>query len=187
MRQKIYLMLIPFYLLAAVSSRAGSKEEMALRLNFGLKIFPYIMATDSDLSSKMTDSGSFLILIIYRKERERAENLKQGIIKRGGTIKSIPIQAVTTDDLEKTVSDSGCPSAIFLSEYLPGETFQKIIDFAIMNRVIVFSPIIGDVKRGATAGIYLSTSTLPSLNLTTLKKSRIQIGKKLRKLSKKYQ
>ncbi len=186
MRQIFYLMLIAGFLLVEASALAGSKEEMALRLNFGIKIFPYILATDSRLPTKVNESGSLLILFVYRTEGARAERLKRKVSKCKGSKNVVSIRAEITDDFEKKVAGSVPPAGIFLSEYLPDETFQRIVDFGIRNNVIVFSPIIGDVKRGATAGIHIGTGMMPSLNLTTLKKSRIHIGKKLRKLSKKY-
>ncbi len=171
-------------LMVASSSWAGSKEEAARRLNFGLRIFPLILAADQDLSSKKHESGSLLLLLIYENDREGAEKIKENLAKK--KIKKMPVEIEITDDPGKDRDPSNPPAGLFLTEHLPEVRFKTVVDFGIKEKAIVFSPILGDVERGATAGIYISRSPRPSLNLTTLKDSEIRINKKVRKLSKKY-
>lgn len=186
MKSAMGVMVIIFQLLAAAFSWAGPKEEMERRLNFGLRIFPLILAADKDVHSKAGKEGA-LLLLVYKDDREGAEALKEWLEKKKPLVKKkIP---VVTEIIAESAMEGALLrglGGIFLTEELSHDAFQKIIKFGVKHQVIVFSPIIGDVERGATAGIYISTRTMPSLNLTTVKKSAIRIDKRFRKLSKKY-
>ncbi len=187
MKLSTCIILILFQLLTASFAWAGPKEAMERRLNLGLKIFPLIVAADKDLLSKKTKAESLLLLLVYKNERERAAELGKRLEENIKPIKKTPVEVDITGGSAEELSGSRRPSGIFLTEYLPDDEFQKVINFGIERQAIVFSPIIGDVERGAAAGIYISTSTLPSLNMTTLKKAGIRIRKKFRKISKKYE
>jgi hypothetical protein len=51
----------------------------------------------------------------------------------------------------------------------------------------MFSPFVGDVERGATAGIAITSRVKPFFNVKTLKRADIDINPILMKLSKRYE
>lgn len=187
MKSVIGVMLIFFHLLAAACSWAGPREEMANRLNKGLNVFPHILAGDRDVTSKTDEQGALRLLFVYRDDREEAEALKKRLEKKKPSVKNIAVVTEIIAGSDMGSAPSRRLGGIFLTQALPEDVFQRVIDFAVANQVIVFSSIIGDVERGATAGIYISMRTRLSLNLTTLDKSKIRIKKRIREISKKYQ
>ena len=55
------------------------------------------------------------------------------------------------------------------------------------EQIMVFSPYAGDVERGATVGIAIGNRVRPYFNIDTLNTSRVNILKKLLKVSKRYE
>lgn len=164
-------------------SWARNLENDERRQQVGLTFFPNIIAVDEDILDKRTPSGMVTLLFVYSVNREQAELLAGKFSRKVRTIKRSPVTVVVTDDPGLTDR----PGGIFLTEWLPSRQFEQVMNFAIARNVIVFSPFVGDVERGATAGLNISTKIRPSLNLTTLKKSKIRINDVFKRLSKHYE
>jgi len=168
-------------------SWAGKAEDQQRRLLLGLNFFPNVVAVDEDILTKRTASGKLRLVLVYRDDRERAERLAQRLDNKVRTVKKTPVEIAITDDPVKEFSPSNRPAGLFLTEWLSDLVFQKIIRFGMNQQLIVFSPFVGDVERGATAGLYIGTKIRPSLNLSTLRASDIRIHKVFRRLSKHYE
>jgi len=165
---------------------AESTENIDRRVLIGLNFFPNVIAVDQDILSKRTASGKLRLLLAYTIDRQTAERLADQLKNIVETIKKNPVEIVTSNDPEKNFSASEVPCGIFLTEWLQDDEFEHIIRYAVERHIIVFSPFVGDVERGATAGIYISTKIRPFLNISTLKKSNIRVHELFRRLSKNH-
>lgn len=162
---------------------ARNLEDDLRRQQVGLNFFPNIIAVDEDILSKLSDSGNLTLLFVYSSDPDNARKLAAQLGDKVKSIKKSPVKIVVTD----TPEPSEKPGGIFLAEWLPDSKFRQVIDFGITQGIIVFSPFVGDVERGATAGLNISTKIRPALNLTTLEKSKIRINPMFRRLSKHYE
>jgi len=181
-KKKVAALLLLCYLLWASLGLAGNKDEDKRRQLVGLSFFPNIIAVDEDILAKRTQSGTLPLFFVYGNDRKNAEKMARRLKKKVKAIKKNPVEIKVTSEL----SPADKPVGIFLTEWLPDSEFDKIINFGIAHKIIVFSPFVGDVERGATAGLNISTKIRPSLNLSTLKKSNIHINKVFMRLSKHY-
>ena len=144
-------------LLIITNTWAGKTKDKERRLLVGLNFFPNVVAVDEDILSKRTASGKLRLLLVYENNRKSAEKFAKQLNKRVRSIKKTPIEIVVTNDPVKEFSPSNRPAGIFLTEWLSDATFKKIMRFGVEHQIIVFSPFVGDVERGATAGLYIST------------------------------
>lgn len=148
----------------------------------GLSFFPNVIAVDEDILTKRTETGALNLVLVFRDRRNWAEKLADTLEKKVKTIRGASVRILVTATPEDVASLAG----VFLTEWLPETEFERIVSLGIERRAIVFSPHIGDVQRGATAGLYIDTRIRPSLNLKTLEKSEIRINPIFRRLSKHY-
>lgn len=178
-------MIVFFCILPFTSSRAGPKEAKDRRIRLGIKLFPFILLAEKDVKSKTNEAGKLPILLVHKDDEEKAREYERAIEKE--SIGNMKAEVQIMNCLEKEFSASDPLAGIFLIDSLLEDKFKEIMDFGIRRQVIVFSPMIGDVERGATAGIHIRRNVRPSLNLTTIKKSRIRIHKKFRDISRQYE
>ncbi|MDY6972146.1 MAG: hypothetical protein SV775_07435 [Thermodesulfobacteriota bacterium] len=187
MKLMVLVLALPFCLQIISVSWAGRVEDQQRRLLLGLNFFPNVVAVDEDILAKSTASGKLRLVLVYSDDRERAERLARRLKRKVRTVKRAPVEIAVTDDPVREFSPSNRPAGLFLTEWFSDPAFQKIIRFGIREQLIVFSPFVGDVERGATAGLYIGTKIRPSLNLSTLQASDIRIHKVFRRLSKHYE
>lgn len=178
-----------FLLLLLLNSAtwADAENNIERRLFLGLSFFPNVIAVDLDILTKRTASGKLQLLLVYKDDLFAAEKLANLLSKKVHTIRKNPVEIKISNDPTKNFSPSNRPCGIFLAEWLPDEEFKKIINFAVEQHLIVFSPLLGDVERGATAGLYISSQIRPSINISTLKNSGIRINQAFKELSKHYE
>ena len=174
-------------LFVAILNVASASEDSNRRLQISLSIFPRIVAVDNDIKLKLTSKSRVLLAFLYKYDKAKtqilADNLRRSIQNIAGLNYIIAVVKVS-GQLE---TQSVVPSAIFLAERLADEQFIALMEYAIVKHIIVFSPFSGDVERGATVGIAITSRVKPYFNIRTLEQSSININALLMKMSKRYE
>ncbi|MCP4683691.1 MAG: hypothetical protein GY864_15280 [Desulfobacterales bacterium] len=163
---------------------AGEKEE--IRIKIALSIFPKIVAVDKDIDNKLTDSGKIQVLFFYQHERRPAEGMADYLRENISNIAGRPLEVLIANDISSKPFKKASPSAIFLAERLPDDVFKQVKTYGTIKHIIVFSPFIMDVERGATVGIAISSGIKPYFNRNTLRESTIMLNEIILRVSKQY-
>lgn len=182
-----FLALLATALLFPAAVCGAANRDEARRVLLGLHFFPNVLSVDQDLLGKQTPDGKLRLLLLYKDLPVAAEKLAASLREEVRSIQKIPVEVVVVDDADGAFAGAGRPCGVFLAEALPDADFKRVLRLAAANRVIVFSPFEGDVERGATAGLHVSSKIRPALNLTTLRKSLIRIHEMFMRLAKLYE
>lgn len=178
------------YLLFWIASAlvyAETNETEERRVQISLDIFPRIVAVDKDIETKLTSEGKIRLLVLYEKNQASAERLAEHLCRNISNIGGRSIEILVARVITSVPFDAKLPSAIFLAERLREGNFKQVWEYVTKHHVILFSPFIGDVERGATVGIAVSSCIKPYFNLNTLRQSGIRINKIVLKVSKHYE
>lgn len=166
-------------------SPLSADTETELRISIGLKLFPSMLAADERLVDKKNDKGNLHILVVYQDQLGAAEAIARRLTSIP-SIKGIPlhitVQAAATIGLN---SESGT-GGIFLADAL-GDELAGVIAFAEKNRVLLFSPFVGDVERGVHGGISVRDRILPYINPKSLEQADIQLKPFFIKVSERHE
>lgn len=164
-----------------------SSDTDERRVKISLSIFPRVIIVDDHFRDKVTDNNVINLAFVYDKDRARAQDLRKLFLKKsqtvaGMTLKVKPVAADNVTDLEE-------PSftALFVTERIGDEQFGKLVEYATRRHLVLFSPFSGDVERGATAGISVTSRVKPYFNIGTLERSQIEINSLLMNMSKRYE
>jgi hypothetical protein len=172
---------------AAVFATASASEIDERRTRISLEIFPRIVAVDQELRDKLSENARVRLVVIYDRDAVAAhrvvDSLKATVKNIGG--REVEVIAHSME----SVSRGGVsrPSALFLAEPIDDKQFGKLLQLATVHHVLLFSPFAGDVERGATVGISISSRILPYFNVPTLTRSRISVNEKLLSISQRYE
>lgn len=166
-------------------SFADELEER--RIKISLAIFPKIVAVDQDLVSKLTRENEVKFLFVYDDNRSRAEALSELLRDKVTNIAGKPVRIVVMSVRDVSLIFTERSAAIFITERLDKTQFNKIVRVGVSEQILVFSPYAGDVERGATVGIAIGNRVRPYFNIDTLNTSKVNILKKLLKVSKRYE
>lgn len=144
-----------------------------IRVAVASRVFPSMLAADTELGQKVAASHRLLILVVYLDNREVAENAA-GEIKSIGSIRKmeLDVRIVPLDTLS-TYKDK-VPAGIFIGDKLD-DSLAQVITFARERKIITFSPYPGDVELGVAGGIQVRDRILPYVNLKTLRDSSINL------------
>lgn len=161
------------FILTLCASTGLANEQNDRRVLMGLRLFPAIVAADQELAKKRSGNDALSIVLLYREDAVAAENAARRLATTG-KIKNFPlaIRMVSYDQLNTLTTDP--PAAIFLVEWSPGD-LEGVVRFGITHQRIVFSPFKGDVRAGASAGIFISDRMLPLINRKTLDAAGIRL------------
>lgn len=165
---------------------AAAARDEARRVLLGLDFFPNVLSVDEEIAGKTTVEGRLRILLLHREMPDAAERLAASLREKVRTIKKIPVEVVVGSAAAAPFADANRPCGIFLAELLPDREFKSVLRLAEENHVILFSPFEGDMERGATAGLHISSKIRPALNTTTLRRSNIRIHEMFLRLSRLY-
>lgn len=163
---------------------AGASDENR-RITVGLNLFPNIVSIDEDISEKRADDGNIYLLITYESQLRQATKLAEKLREQVMSIKKQPAKIAVV----KASNLSSFPvriAGIFISERLDGERLEQVISYASQHRAMVFSPISGDVERGVTMGMKITSKIWPYCNTTTLKRSNIHFHPSFEKIMRCY-
>lgn len=181
------LFLCSFLLNLVFVTISGASEISERRVQISLSIFPRVVAVDSDFRKKLTEDRKVRLVFVYVKNQRRAKELVAITKEKTATVAGMTLDAVPAS-LRSLVKDTGIvPTALFVSEPLSNADFESISSYAERNGLILFSPFTGDVERGATAGIAVSSRVRPYFNIGMLQRSGININAMLMNISKHYE
>ena len=155
---------------------AETNETEERRVQISLDIFPRIVAVDKDIETKLTSEGKIRLLVLYEKNQASAERLAEHLCRNISNIGGRSIEILVARVMTSVPFDAKLPSAIFLAERLSEGNFKQVWEYVTKHHVILFSPFIGDVERGATVGIAVSSCIKLYFNLNTLRQSGIRIN-----------
>ena len=173
------------FLTTALHVDAGEAEERRVRIS--LEIFPRIVAVDLDLNSKLSNTGTLKLFVVFDHEAESARHvaaqMKNSFTNIGGRAVEFVVQSA-----QQAVSGGLDQSAaVFLSDVLLDDLLAEVMKVASEHHVLVFSPFAGDVERGATVGIAIGSRIQPFFNVPVLMQSHININEKLLSISQRYE
>jgi hypothetical protein len=180
-------------LIAGPGSAALADERTALRSGMALKIFPRVVAVDSEVADKLTDERRIHLTLVYDADLVGAKRFRDRLAQDVEQIRQWPVEVSVARavDLGSANLDSAdgntVPSAVLIVEPLGDAQFADVLKFGALHHRMVFSPFPGDVERGATAGLDVGVRVAPYFNQTALAAAAINIDPQILKVSKIYE
>jgi hypothetical protein len=155
-----------------VSPPAVAQEPIPPRLQIGVNLLPAVIAANKGLAT--IPSGQHLqIYMVHRGNDHLAEQLKRSI-GRIGLIKKRRLDTEVRSIDELLADDIEPMSTIFIVEPMEGR-LDELIEYAHTRRVLLFSPLKGDVGKGVATGFKVTDRVRPLVNLESLRQSKIQL------------
>ncbi|MFC1536562.1 hypothetical protein ACFL48_01960 [Pseudomonadota bacterium] len=163
---------------------AGATDENRL-IMVGLNLFPNIVSVDQDIADKRTDDGNVYLVIAYENQSVRATRLAETLRKQVSTIKrySSKVAVVKASELS---SFPKRVAGIFLADEIGLALLNQVIGHAAKHGTLLFSPIPGDVERGVTMGMQITSKIWPYCNTKTMKQSNIRFHPSFLKIMRCY-
>lgn len=187
LRSTRWLRLVVLGLLVAVNCLAFANEVQERRIQISLPVFARVIAVDNGFRDKLTDKNVVTLAFVYSDNRSQAVHMTQSLRSKIKNIASMKYQTQVVTVAELMDANAITPTAIFLAQNLPAEQINSVIAYAKAKQRIVFSPFVGDVERGASAGIAITSRVNPFFNLTTLRESKVEIHALLMQMSKTHE
>ena len=194
MRQsyKKILIFILFIVVGWTFANTTSADKDSSRIRIGLKLFRTILAADININKKKDSHGDLPLVLIYNNDLSQANLYAQKLKKLGkgsnqGKIKKKPItiKILSSSQLQQ-LSDS-IPAGIYLLEEIENDRLKQLVNYSIKHQIIIYSPFLGAVEQGVTAGLFIDARVNPYLNANTLKMSKLQLKSFFLKVSKYYE
>lgn len=164
-----------------------ASETSERRVKISLSIFPRVIAVDNHFREKLTEDKKAHLVFVYDKDRAKSEDLREQFLQKNNSVAGMKLEVESVNVKDLLVTGMRSPTALFVTERLSDDELSKLVAYAISKHIILFSPFAGDVERGATAGIAVTSRVKPYFNMNTLKQSVIEINALLMKLSKRYE
>ncbi len=180
-----FLLLLLGLTLAVANASADNYDER--RVRHGARLFRALLAADVGLPQKLGADGK-LHLLVYGADAGLAAEIGELIAPRdAGLIQQLSVIVERIEKLPAAeATDATAPVGLFLIEVTPDDEFERLVQWGITNKVIVYSPFEGDVERGAMAGLSIEAKVLPYVNLETLERSGVQLKPFFLKVAKHY-
>lgn len=172
-------------LLMLLSGAVSADLQDERRITVGLRLFPALVAANTELDSRVDSAGRITILLLYRENSYQAGTFAE----RLGELESIGghrfrVEAAPIGKLEDYRASP--PAGVFLAEWMP-EALPQIVAFGIDTGTVVFSPFRSDVANGVLGGLYVSDRILPYINMVTLRASGLRIKPFFLEVAKRYE
>ena len=164
-----------------------ASEATDRRVKISLPLFPRIVAVDNNFQSKLTEDNKVRLVFIYDRDKAKAKELAKEVAKSNSNIVNIEVDTTYLSLKEQLSESAKTPTAIFISEPLGKSDFSNLVLYGINKGIIVFSPYSGDVERGATVGLAITSRVFPYFNKKTLDASGLEINPILLNMSKSYE
>jgi len=184
-----YKKLLPILAMAGfcLASSVMANENTDRRIRISLSLFPKIVAVDNAFKTKLSFENKVRLVFVYDRNKFQASELAQELGQSNRNIENIDVDS-TSIPLKVQLQDNFIiPTAIFVAEPLGEADFKLLVLYGIKNKIIVFSPFSGDVERGATVGLSITSRVFPYFNTDTLQASGLEINPVLLELSKRYE
>lgn len=166
---------------------ASAADVAERRIQISLPIFPRIVAVDNDFRNKLHPKGKVSFSFLYESNKDKAERLIKVLKQKLTNVAGLEFTARAVAARDQLAEQAPVPTAMFIVEPFSEKTFVAVLEYSVKQHRILFSPFAGDVERGATAGIAITSRVMPFFNIATLKSARIDINPVLMKLSKRYE
>jgi len=163
---------------------AGASDENRL-IMVGLNLFPNIVSIDRDIAAKRASDGNIYLVIVYENQSVRATRLAEALGRQVSTIKqySSKIAVVKASELSNFPKRV---AGIFLADEIDRELLNQTISHATKHSILLFSPIPGDVERGVTMGMQITSKIWPYCNRKTMEQSNIRFHPSFLKIMRCY-
>lgn len=165
----------------------SASEATDRRIQISLPLFPRIVAVDSEFHKKLTEDKKARLVFIYDRNRNKARELAKEVAESNRNIVDIEVDSMSLSLKEQLSNSAQTPTAIFVSEPLGDRDFNELVLYGINKGIIIFSPYSGDVERGATVGLSITSRVFPYFNSKTLDASGVEINPILLNMSKRYE
>jgi hypothetical protein len=179
--------IIVMLLVAYFSGSVFAVETDLRRVEISLSVFPRIVAVDNDFRAKLGPGRTARLLFVYDTDRSYAEELAARLLEKSGNIGGMPVVTALADVNQPLPGGDELPTAIFLAERLAPAKLKIVMHYANHEHRLVFSPFSGDVERGVTVGISVTSRVKPYFNMNTLRSSEVDINAILMKVSARYE
>lgn len=182
------IILCIFFVVVAIPGAVWAASEVdELRIDIGLSIFPKVIAVDTEFKKKLTAKNRVRLAFVYLRDRKKAVYLAKLMLEKRSTIASaiVVADAISINELLKLKPNKF--AAIFVAEKLSEADFAELVGISVAQNRILFSPFLGDVERGATIGIMITSRVWPYLNMNTIAESRLRLNELLIKYAKHYE
>ena len=165
--------LLPMVLVGPSLRAADSYRESRLRA--GVRLFRSLLAADLDIADKTGKDGKLLLLFAYTRDRSAAERLARQALRRGATIRTLPVRVgviacQALDDYQGVV-----PAGIFLAEPPASNVLAAAVRYGIRQQRITYSPFAGHVEKGVLGGLAVEARVQPHINMATLRASGVKV------------
>lgn len=170
-----------------IASADGASETTDRRVKISLPLFPRIVAVDNQFHQKLTEDNKARLVFIYDRDKSKARELARELGKENRNIVDIEVDSRPVSLKEQLSATAKTPTAIFISEPLREKDFENLVLYGINKGIIIFSPYSGDVERGATVGLSITSRVFPYFNNKTLDASGVEINPILLNMSKRYE
>ncbi len=169
------------------STAVCANEVADRRVQISLPIFPRIVAVDDDFKKKLLPKDKVLLVFLYEADKDNAEKLADSMRAKLSNVAGLEFIALAVSVRDQLAVTAPVPTALFITEHLSEQSFAPVLEYSVKQQRILFSPIVGDVERGATAGVSITSRVNPFFNVKTLNRANININAVLLKLSKRYE
>ena len=164
-----------------------ANDAVDRRIQISIPIFPRIVAVDEGFRKKLSAKDKVLLVFLYQSEKDKANRLAESLRAKLSNVAGLEFNAQAVSVHDQLASSAAVPTALFVAERLSLQTFELVLEYSIKQQRILFSPFAGDVERGASAGISITSRVNPYFNIKTLQRAAIEINPVLMKLSKRYE
>jgi hypothetical protein len=168
-------------------SDAIASEVNERRIEIGLSLFPRVLAVDMQFHNKLNDDKKARLAFVYVHDKDKATLLAKMLASKNSIIANVPVRAVAVSVDELKEKSSQRFTGMFVVEKLSTGNVEQAIQYSVKNSVILFSPFSGDVERGVSIGLLITSRVWPYLNNKTIKNAGIQLNELLVKISKQYE
>ena len=155
------------------------------RIQTSLEWFPKIISIDKNLKQKETPQGNLNLIFIYQNDRNYVEQLAGNFQQRFPRISNAGVQTLVVNI--RALPSMNNISAVFVAEHLVPADIQLLNHYAQIKNILVFSPFVGDVEQGVTAGISTQGRIQPYFNSHALKSTHLQLNENVLKTAKIYE
>ena len=179
-----FISCIVIFCLLPLSTTLAS-NDISPRLKIGKSLLPAIIAANKDLVSFLDKDNSLTVYIVYQDNNILATALENEFSRSTG-IQKYSVKYKSISHIELMQNPSVKAAALFLVEPAR-ENLKQIINLSFKTGTILFSPFKGDIERGVATGFQVTDKVLPMVNLTSLRRSRVNLKAFFLRIAVKYE
>lgn len=184
-RYSHFLLLLFATTVCAPLSVADERDE--LRIDIALSIFPRVIAVDRQFRDKLTSQNQVRLAFVYSNDQKKAKKLADLMLIKRSSIANAKIIVEAVSITELLTLNPHKYAAIFVAEILTDAEVAVLVGLSVTQSRILFSPFNGDVERGVTIGLMITSRVWPYLNMKTISEAGISLNSLLVKYAKRYE